>query len=143
MHKTWQNYWGHLSTALAWKEVVYSERSTVASVTYKANVEELQLVFPTIQCISINVRSCVFTGSAWPLIFIQLSSTPTNHSSLCNCGSRYVKSHWLHSAVSPGKCNITFLFPSAAAAAADGGRLQINTDILQWRVRLPVPDLYT
>lgn len=70
----------------------------------------------------------MFTGSAWPLIFIQLSSTPTNHSSLCSCGPCYVESHWLHPAVSPGMCNITFLFPSAAGRAW----LQINTDILQW-----------
>lgn len=94
-----------------------------------ANVEEHPLVFSAIQCISKNVRSCVFTGSAWPLIFIQLSSTPTTHFSLCNCGPCSVESHWLHPAVSPGMCNITFLFTSAAAGRA---RLQINTDILQW-----------
>lgn len=60
-----------------------------------ANAEGLLLVFTTTQCISINVRSCVFTGSAWPLLFIQLCSTPANHSPLWDGDPCYAEPHWL------------------------------------------------
>lgn len=94
--------------------------------------QTLLLVFTTrciatIQCISINVKSCVFTRSVWPLIFIQPNSTLPNHSLLQNYGPRYVNSHWMHFTTSAGTSYIAFHFPSSTGK----GLVQINPDILQ------------
>lgn len=85
----------------------------------------------TIQCISINVKGCVFTSSVWPLIFIQPHSAQSLLiASFQNPASQYVKSHWLYFSLSLGTPNIAFRFLSRAGRASAG----INSDILQWCV---------
>ena len=110
MHKTWKKYQGCLSAACfsvllsTQKESIYSQPSTAGSdfgnvelfhcypkwqhcVTecVETHLSMRSLMHTTIQCISTNVKSCVFTRSVWPLIFIQLNSTLPNHSLLLHC----------------------------------------------------------
>lgn len=136
MHNTWIKHQGCLSSAcMGLQQALWCRLSVIFSISL--NVwQTLLLVFttryiPTIQCISINVKSCVFTRSVWPLIFIQPNSTLPNHSLLQNYGPRYVNSHWTHFTTSPGTGYIAFHFPSNTGK----GLAQINPDILQCCLR--------
>lgn len=134
MHNTWKKHQGCLNSACSLKTTTGFVTPLICFFFFiiSANVWQiLLLVFttrciPTIQCISINVKSCVFTRSVWPLIFIQPNSTLPNHSLLQNSGLRYVNSHWMHFTTSAGTGYIAFHFPSSTGKAL----AQINPDIL-------------
>lgn len=135
MHKTWKKYQGVFKHCVSLKKGYLFSACYYRLCNFSVTESLLSihcLMHTTIQCISINVRSCVSSRPVWPLIFIQLNSTLPNHCLLQNCGSSCVKSHWLHLTTSPGMCNIAFHFPSRVCKAW----APINSDILQWCVGL-------
>lgn len=130
MHKTWKKISGVFKHCLVLCAPVSTKRKYLFSALYnslcdfsdvelfsfspsvkeacvaervKSHLSMHCLMHATIPCISINVKSCMFTRSVWPLIFIQLNSTLPNHpncrvvalgmSPLIGCSLPYLLAH--------------------------------------------------
>lgn len=132
MHKTRRKYWGRLRTALARKEVAYSERAAAAVTTYTACSQCWRVAVPVnIHHHPMHFYKCQELCVYWLCLTPNIYSAQQHSTQSFLIVQLWPLLRWvslLHSAVSSGMCNITFLFTSPAAGRA---QLQINTDILQ------------